>query len=506
MPKPKVTVMMPAYNAAKYIAESIGSVLRQDFEDFELLIVDDGSKDATMEIAALFKKDQRVRIYKNSENRGEGYTRNRILRLSRGKYIVPHDADDIMLQGRIEKQVRTLEKNSEFGGVCGRVLICNEEARQIEGELGGFDDGKALLKEGRLNKLPAILNHSSAMMVKRLMLLAGGYDSRMPFDVDVRLIRRLFKLTPFYFLNHFCFLYRRHPASLMQGYRARRAREMRGALSVQAQANNSKGIVFPVGSVFFRVSFESKKLIQPVKWRLNYYLQCPDRKAVKPICVSPVVANKEFWSSLGDRERYFEEFLQPLLKGLWSRARALIQGALVSKNGEGILLLSDQSERLGEIVLSFLRENFYYHAFETPILSCAAGKIYGESLIDPIVLSRSFGIKLKAGNQQGLFWNSRIMKYCLNVDQYQPSLIGDECVITRVLVIRVVSRGAALRKKRLYKEELLEVLSNRFLLDGGISRKIQGKFLKSLTNQADGFHVILPKNRIAELPRKCLSW
>ena len=112
---PKVTVMMPVYNAAPYLAESIESVLRQDFPSFELVIYDDGSKDQSFEIAKRYRRDSRVRLFHSRENRGVAYARNRILKLARGKYIAPHDADDMMLSGKLKRQVDLFERDPRLG-------------------------------------------------------------------------------------------------------------------------------------------------------------------------------------------------------------------------------------------------------------------------------------------------------------------------------------------------------------------------------------------------------
>jgi glycosyltransferase involved in cell wall biosynthesis len=219
MHNPKVTVMMPAFNAAKYITPSIKSVLRQDFEDFELVIMDDGSTDGTYGLAASFKSDRRVRLYRNKTNRGESSARNRILERVRGDYLIPHDADDFMLQGRLREQVKFLDKHPQYGAVFGRVLIYSEKCRRIEGEFRQFTEDASKLQSQRIENFPMVLHHNAVMVRKKCFLKAGSYDSGMPFDVDVRMVRRLFRITPFYFLNRFCFIYRRHPASMMQQYR-----------------------------------------------------------------------------------------------------------------------------------------------------------------------------------------------------------------------------------------------------------------------------------------------
>jgi len=102
MKKPLVSIMMPAYNAGKYIRRAIESVLVQTYENWELIIVDDCSTDNTYEIAASYK-DRRIRIFRNDVNIGPGPSRNEAIKNSRGEWLAYLDADDIWLPERLEK-------------------------------------------------------------------------------------------------------------------------------------------------------------------------------------------------------------------------------------------------------------------------------------------------------------------------------------------------------------------------------------------------------------------
>ena len=114
---PKVSVCMIAYNEEDYIVESIESVLNQTFEDFELIILDDGSTDRTFERAAGIK-DPRIRIYRQ-KNSGRPKSRNTVLRYCRGEYIASLDADDTFLPEKLEQQVHFLEHNKHVDLVSG---------------------------------------------------------------------------------------------------------------------------------------------------------------------------------------------------------------------------------------------------------------------------------------------------------------------------------------------------------------------------------------------------
>lgn len=110
---PLVTVFMPVFNCEKYIKESLESIINQTYANLEILIIDDGSTDNTLDIINSYN-DKRLRILKNGENRGIPYTRNRGLKESKGKYMAVMDADDIAYLNRIEKQVIYMEENQDI--------------------------------------------------------------------------------------------------------------------------------------------------------------------------------------------------------------------------------------------------------------------------------------------------------------------------------------------------------------------------------------------------------
>lgn len=112
----KLSVIMPVYNSEKYIEEAIKSILYQSFKQFELIIIDDGSKDRSIDIINSFK-DSRIKIFLNEENRGLPFTRERGLNLATGKYIAFMDSDDLSYPNRFEEEIKILEKNKNIGFV-----------------------------------------------------------------------------------------------------------------------------------------------------------------------------------------------------------------------------------------------------------------------------------------------------------------------------------------------------------------------------------------------------
>lgn len=112
---PKISVVMSVFNGEKYLQESIDSILNQSYNDFEFIIVNDGSTDRTEEILNEYaKRDARIRIITNPRNMGVGYSRNIGNAAARGEYIAIMDADDRSYPERFAKQVQFLDENPDI--------------------------------------------------------------------------------------------------------------------------------------------------------------------------------------------------------------------------------------------------------------------------------------------------------------------------------------------------------------------------------------------------------
>ncbi len=111
--QPLVSVIMPTYNAQRYLSESINSVIAQTYNNWELLITDDCSSDDTLTIAKKYAEtDPRIKLFKQQQNQGAGAARNNSIMNANGKYIAFLDADDLWLPEKLEKQVAFATKNN----------------------------------------------------------------------------------------------------------------------------------------------------------------------------------------------------------------------------------------------------------------------------------------------------------------------------------------------------------------------------------------------------------
>jgi glycosyltransferase involved in cell wall biosynthesis len=127
---PNVSVIIPAYNNAAYLAEAIDSVLSQTYRSLELIVVDDGSTDETRDVVRTYQeRDNRVR-YLFQSNRGPSAARNYGMREARGKYIAFIDADDVWMPPKLQQQVAAISRDKSIGFVyCDTVFV--DRARRV---------------------------------------------------------------------------------------------------------------------------------------------------------------------------------------------------------------------------------------------------------------------------------------------------------------------------------------------------------------------------------------
>lgn len=128
---PVISVVVPTYNAGRYVKEAVASVLAQDFPDFELLIIDDGSTDNTAEIVSQFAADPRVRLLRNEQNMGLIATLHRAYAECRAPLIARMDSDDICAPDRFGKQVAFLREHPEIAILGGAIRFFGSVAPNV---------------------------------------------------------------------------------------------------------------------------------------------------------------------------------------------------------------------------------------------------------------------------------------------------------------------------------------------------------------------------------------
>jgi len=129
---PQVSVIMPAYNAEKYIGEAIESILNQTYKDFELIIVNDASTDSTGSIIKTYaEKDERIVVLENEQNLNIAGSLNRAISAAKGEFLARMDADDIALPERLEIQSKAMQENPKVAVVGNDINLIDENGSVI---------------------------------------------------------------------------------------------------------------------------------------------------------------------------------------------------------------------------------------------------------------------------------------------------------------------------------------------------------------------------------------
>jgi glycosyltransferase involved in cell wall biosynthesis len=207
-----VSVIMPAFNAAKYVREAVDSVLAQRFEAFELLVADDGSTDDTRAILDGYQPHPRVRVLHNPRNLGAAATRNRLIAEARGRYVTPCDADDIMLPGNLRCLSTFLDEHLDVGVVYADLLSLrlgpNDELVEPP-TICGADCNKTW------DLFENVVNHGGSMSRRDILIESGGYDEQVASVDDWSLWLRVAERTRIHYLQGgLYYVWRRHVRSM----------------------------------------------------------------------------------------------------------------------------------------------------------------------------------------------------------------------------------------------------------------------------------------------------
>lgn len=179
----KLSILMTAYNCEKFLKESISSVLRSSFKNFELIIIDDGSTDNTRNILHKFKQlDPRIKLFLNDLNQGIAKSKNFGLTKCHGELIAMMDADDICTVDRFEKQVNFMDDNSDLDISGTSCFLFSNDVTEISLKVVHQTElEKKLLIEN-------VFNHPT-LIIRRCLVDKGlfVYDSRFKYTEDYKL-------------------------------------------------------------------------------------------------------------------------------------------------------------------------------------------------------------------------------------------------------------------------------------------------------------------------------
>ena len=211
-----VSVIMPLYNHEKFVSEAIDSVLNQDFKDFELIIIDDGSKDRSRDIIKKYReKDNRIKLIFHEENKGIAKTTNDGIDAAKGKFIALIDSDDVWLENKLNKQLKILEKDENLM-VWTEGHVINENSDLVDVTFTKMHYATNRKKSGNIFNDLLINNliFKSSLIFKKKKIDKIKFNERLKILDDYQFEISLARKYKYYFIKEPLVKYRRHGTNI----------------------------------------------------------------------------------------------------------------------------------------------------------------------------------------------------------------------------------------------------------------------------------------------------
>lgn len=212
---PLVSVIVPCYNHEKYVEETIESIVNQTYKNIELIVIDDGSKDASPQIIHKLSKKYNFKFI-HRPNRGLSATLNECIELSKGKYVSVCASDDKLKLDKVEKQVKFMENNLHYGMCYGKVILFedngNETPLEIKHSRGGWIFDDLIVNQFHI---PAVSN----MIRKSVFQDVGVFDENLWVE-DWDMWLRIANKYQIGYLDEYLAYYRQHETNISkQGWK-----------------------------------------------------------------------------------------------------------------------------------------------------------------------------------------------------------------------------------------------------------------------------------------------
>lgn len=210
-----VSIVVPTYNQRKYLKDCVMSILNQDYDNYEILICDDGSTDQTPKLIKHLQKrfPSKIKYFKLKHTGSPAIPRNVGMKNAKGYYIAFLDSDDIMNKLRIGKQVKLLEANHKIDIICSNALMFNDDSKETKPYFNDLKEGFISLKQLFDRNL---VIQSTVLMKKEVMDIVGYYYERKKFyheDYEY-LLRALYLNQKIYYLAEPLTKYRINPLGI----------------------------------------------------------------------------------------------------------------------------------------------------------------------------------------------------------------------------------------------------------------------------------------------------
>lgn len=216
---PKVSVILPCYNCQPYIKESILSILNQSFQDFELIVIEDGSSDSSLGVV-LANTNHKAEIIIHKENKGLSESLNDGLRYATGELIAIQHGDDVSLPQRLERQVQYFEEKNNVYLISSWTKFINEksEVQQKDSwwlkQIKRIPDDPQVIRDKLLEM--NFFVHTAVMFRREILNTCGNYDVEMPPSEDYDLWLRVAEKHDLGIVREVLCYYRHHLSQISQ--------------------------------------------------------------------------------------------------------------------------------------------------------------------------------------------------------------------------------------------------------------------------------------------------
>lgn len=242
---PLISVIIPVYNAERYIKQALDSICNQTYKNLEIIIIDDGSSDQSKTIIETYQ-DKRLRFI-SRENRGLISSLNEGINICKGKYIARMDADDISSQERLEKQLQFLKNNNDVGAVFTGIEYIDETGSIIRSKVS--KKTRSVEPVELLFGCP--LCHPTAMFdMTKLSVNDILYDSNFHLAEDFELWTRLVSNTKIALLDEVLFSYRIHSNSITTRNSGKQRLVATRAIIKNLTTRASKSVILSLGVIY----------------------------------------------------------------------------------------------------------------------------------------------------------------------------------------------------------------------------------------------------------------
>ncbi|MGH1427534.1 MAG: glycosyltransferase family 2 protein [Arenicella sp.] len=282
-----VSVLISAYNVEKYIHKSIESVLRQTYQNLEILIVDDGSSDSTFDIIQSFK-DSRIHCYSQA-NKGKSSTLNDLCKLAAGEYILIHDADDISMPRRVETLLNAFKQDSSLGLVMSSYcLILDDQFTAPKPRMLSKKQCKSFIDRF---EMPA---HDPTLMIKTELAQALQYDPSLILAEGYDFILRAAEQASMIVLKDVLYAYRLQPSSITHAKQTEKPTYVLKALNKARKRRDMPLIDYNDFIEQYEKDFHSSEISLAMHFNQSVFLLIQDNRRKEAIQVALASASRCF--------------------------------------------------------------------------------------------------------------------------------------------------------------------------------------------------------------------